>query len=62
MTEARPQTVYRSLLGGDPRIGWLGPGLALAVALHVAVVAASRASKSSFAALLHVMPKSPLLQ
>ena len=41
MTEARPQTVYRSLLGGDPRIGWLGPGLALAVALHVAVVAAA---------------------
>ena len=41
MTEARPQTVYRSLLGGDPRIGWLGPGLALAIALHVAVVAAA---------------------
>ena len=39
MTEA-PQTVYRSLLGGDPRIGWLGPGLALALALHAAVVAA----------------------
>lgn len=41
MTEASPQTVYRSLLGGDPRIGWLGSGLALAVALHVAVVAAA---------------------
>ncbi|HKC58700.1 MAG TPA: TonB C-terminal domain-containing protein [Myxococcales bacterium] len=41
MTEARPQTVYRSLLGGDPRIGWLGSGLALAVALHVTVVAAA---------------------
>jgi outer membrane biosynthesis protein TonB len=41
VTEARPQTVYRSLLGGDPRIGWLGPGLALAVALHVAVVTAA---------------------
>ena len=41
MTEAHPQTVYRSLLGGDPRIGWLGPGLALAIALHVAVVAAA---------------------
>ena len=40
MTEA-PQTVYRSLLGGDPRIGWLGPGLALALALHAAVVAAA---------------------
>jgi outer membrane biosynthesis protein TonB len=35
------QTVHRSLLGGDPRIGWLGPGLALAIALHVAVVAAA---------------------
>jgi len=41
VTEAHPQTVYRSLLGGDPRIGWLGPGLALAIALHVAVVAAA---------------------
>ena len=41
MTEAHPQTVYRSLLGGDPRIGWLGPGLALAVGLHLAVVAAA---------------------
>ena len=41
MTEAQPQTVYRSLLGGDPRVGWLGPGLALAIALHVAVVAAA---------------------
>lgn len=41
MTEAQPQTVYRSLLGGDPRIGWLGPGLVLAIALHVAVVAAA---------------------
>ena len=41
MTEAAPQTVYRSLLGGDPRIGWLGPGLALAIGLHVAVVAAA---------------------
>src|SRR5207253_1318844 len=40
VTEA-PQTVYRSLLGGDPRIGWLGPGLALALALHAAVVAAA---------------------
>jgi outer membrane biosynthesis protein TonB len=35
------QTVHRSLLGGDPRIGWLGPGLTLAVALHVTVVAAA---------------------
>jgi outer membrane biosynthesis protein TonB len=35
------QTVHRSLLGGDPRVGWLGPGLALAIALHVAVVAAA---------------------
>ncbi len=41
MTEAGPQTVYRSLLGGDPRIGWLGPGLALAIGLHLAVVAAA---------------------
>ena len=41
MTEAQPQTVYRSLLGGDPRIGWLGSGLALAIALHVTVVAAA---------------------
>jgi hypothetical protein len=41
VTEAQPQTVYRSLLGGDPRIGWLGPGLALAIALHLAVVAAA---------------------
>ncbi|MFL5308949.1 MAG: TonB C-terminal domain-containing protein [Myxococcales bacterium] len=41
MTEAQPQTVYRSLLGGDPRIGWLGPGLLLAIGLHVAVVAAA---------------------
>jgi TonB-like protein len=41
VTEAQPQTVYRSLLGGDPRIGWLGPGLTLAVGLHVAVVAAA---------------------
>jgi len=41
VTEAHPQTVYRSLLGGDPRIGWLGPGLALAVGLHLAVVAAA---------------------
>ena len=40
MTDASP-TVYRSLLGGDPRIGWFGPGLALAIALHVAVVAAA---------------------
>ena len=40
MTDAS-QTVYRSLLGGDPRIGWFGPGLALAIALHVAVVAAA---------------------
>jgi len=35
------QTVHRSLLGGDPRVGWLGPGLALAIALHAAVVAAA---------------------
>jgi TonB C terminal len=35
------QTVHRSLLGGDPRIGWFGTGLALAVTLHVAVVAAA---------------------
>jgi outer membrane biosynthesis protein TonB len=41
VTEAGPQTVYRSLLGGDPRIGWLGPGLALAIGLHLAVVAAA---------------------
>jgi len=41
VTEARPQTVYRSLLGGDARIGWLGPGLLLAIALHVLVVAAA---------------------
>jgi outer membrane biosynthesis protein TonB len=41
VTEAAPQTVYRSLLGGDPRTGWLGTGLALAVALHVGVVAAA---------------------
>ena len=41
MTGAQPQTVYRSLLGGDPRIGWLGPGLLLAIALHAAVVAAA---------------------
>jgi len=41
VTEAQPQTVYRSLLGGDPRIGWLGPGLALAIGLHLAVVAAA---------------------
>jgi hypothetical protein len=41
VTEAQPQTVYRSLLGGDPRIGWLGPGLTLAIALHAAVVAAA---------------------
>ena len=41
MTGAQPQTVYRSLLGGDPRIGWLGPGLALAIGLHAAVVAAA---------------------
>jgi hypothetical protein len=41
VTEAQPQTVYRSLLGGDPRIGWLGPGLALAIGLHAAVVAAA---------------------
>jgi outer membrane biosynthesis protein TonB len=41
VTEAQPQTVYRSLLGGDPRIGWLGPGLLLAIGLHVAVVAAA---------------------
>jgi len=41
VTGAQPQTVYRSLLGGDPRIGWLGPGLALAIGLHAAVVAAA---------------------
>lgn len=41
MSEAGPQTVYRSLLGGDPRTGWLGTGLLLAVALHLAVVAAA---------------------
>jgi len=35
------QTVHRSLLGGDPRIGWVGPGLTLAITLHVAVVAAA---------------------
>jgi len=35
------QTVHRSLLGGDPRIGALGPGLTLAIALHLAVVAAA---------------------
>jgi outer membrane biosynthesis protein TonB len=35
------QTVHRSLLGSDPRSGWLGPGLTLAIALHVAVVAAA---------------------
>jgi outer membrane biosynthesis protein TonB len=39
VSEARPQIVYSSLLGGDPRIGWLRSGLALAIALHVAVVA-----------------------
>jgi outer membrane biosynthesis protein TonB len=41
VTGAQPQTVYRSLLGGDARIGWLGPGLALAIGLHAAVVAAA---------------------
>jgi hypothetical protein len=41
VTEVAPQTVYRSLLGGDSRIGWLGSGLALAIGLHVAVVAAA---------------------
>jgi hypothetical protein len=41
VTEAAPQTVYRSLLGGDPRTGWLGTGLLLAIALHVGVVAAA---------------------
>ena len=35
------QTVHRSLLGGDPRVGWLAPGLALAIALHAAVVVAA---------------------
>jgi TonB family protein len=35
------QTVHRSLLGDDPRIGWVGPGLSLAIMLHVAVVAAA---------------------
>jgi outer membrane biosynthesis protein TonB len=35
------QTVHRSLLGGDERIGGLGPGLTLAVALHIGVVAAA---------------------
>jgi len=39
VTEAHPQTVYRSLLGGDPRTGWLGTGLLLAIALHAGVVA-----------------------
>jgi len=38
---AEAQTVHRSLLAGDPRIGWLGPGLFLAVALHLGVVAAA---------------------
>ena len=41
MIDGGTQTVHRSLLGGDPRIGWLGPGLTLAIALHVAVVAAA---------------------
>ena len=35
------QTVHRSLLGGDPRVGWLGPGVILAVALHLGVLAAA---------------------